>query len=245
MKRFATVFISCLLFPLMLSAQEEAPATGPVASAGISSKFSASLNAGMTFSFMDVNESKSAPVFGIGAQYLPSPWIGINLDVQSGALKSGDRNNKNLYYMEFKNNFIYSSLTGRFYPLRLALKKKMDADVATNIKYLGGIYGGVGLGFIFNKVEAYASPAPDVELVANPDGADFVLPLEIGYSLPIAQVNASYAKGIYGRSLLSLNINYRHNFGFSEKMDGYDPIGNANDDKDVFSTLTIGLVYNF
>lgn len=243
MKRTITL-LTAFLFPFILSAQDLILDTTGTATPDYS-KFSIAVNGGMTFSFMDVNESKSAPVFGLGLQYTPTPWIGINIDVQYGTLKSGDRTQASLFNMEFKNNYIYGSLTGRFYPLRLILTPKTDAAVKANLKYLGGIYGGIGLGVISNKVEAFNPNTPEVGYISDPDGMQLVLPLEVGYSLPLAQLSAGYPKHIYGRSLLSLNINYRHNLGFSEKMDGYNPTGNNNKGKDAFSTLTLGLIYNF
>lgn len=245
MKRIFILLSFTCISPCLLSAQEETPAAAATANPNKAQQFSISVNGGMTFAFTDVNESKSAPVFGIGAQYAPKPWVAINAELQAGTLKSGDRSKAALSYMEFKNNFFYGAVTGRFYPLRLILTKNTDADVKTNIKYLGGLYAGFGLGFIANKTEAFKTPVADAGYITDPDGLELVMPLEIGYSLPLAHLNPAYAKNVYGKSLLSLNINYRHNLGFSEKMDGYNPAGYNNKSKDAFGSLTLGLIYNF
>jgi hypothetical protein len=239
MKRTFTL-LTAFLFPFMLSAQDLILDTTVTVTPEYS-KFSFAINGGMTFSFMDVNESKSSPVFGIGLQYTPVPCLGVNIDAQYGTLKAGDRSKPALYNMEFRNNYLYGSLNIRFYPLRLV----KDAAEKTSLRYLGGIYGGIGLAAISSKAEAFNSAAPEAGYISDPDGVQLALPLEVGYSLPLAQLSAGYSKNNYGRSLLSLNINYRHNLGFSEKMDGYNPPGSNNKGKDAFSTLSLGLIYNF
>lgn len=241
MKRIFTL-LTTLLLPAAFASAQDLIIDTTTTDKPYPAVFSIAVNGGTTFSFMDVKESKKAPVFGIGLQYLPAPWIGINIDGQYGSLKAGDKTNAELSNMEFKNDYLYGSLTGRFYPLRL-LGSKTDPVVKGNVKYLGGLYGGVGLGFIVNKVEAFNSPAPAAGYIPDADGLQLVLPLEVGYSLPLGRLDQS--QGAWYKSLLALNINYRHNFGFSEKMDGYNPTGASNKGKDAFSTLTVGLSYNF
>lgn len=226
-------------------AQEQQPETLPKdTNPNKSDQFSIAVNGGLTFPFTDVKKGSKQPVFGIGAQYAAKPWLGINLALEAGKLKAGDRKDASIYNMEFSNSFFYGAVTARFYPLRLALTRKTEADVQTNVKYLGGLYAGVGAGFIVNKVTAYATPDQSSGLIPDPDGAEIVIPAEIGYSLPIAHLNKAYQGKVYGKSQLSVNINYRHNLSFSEKLDGYNPVGYPNKSKDAFSTLTVGLIYN-
>ncbi|WP_118973586.1 hypothetical protein [Taibaiella koreensis] len=239
-----TLFTACLLSPLWAVAQDQTETLPKDNAPNQPNQFSIAVNGGLTFPFTDVKKKSKQPVFGIGAQYAAMPWLGINLDVQMGKLKAGDRNDASVYNMEFSNSFFYGAVTARFYPLRLALTGKSDADVQTNIKYLGGLYAGVGAGFIVNKVEARSTSDPNVGLIPDPDGAGIVVPAEVGYYLPIAHLNKAYTGKVYGRSQLSLNINYRHNLSFSEKLDGYNPTGYSNKSKDAFSTLTVGLSYN-
>jgi len=239
-----TILTVLLLCPLWAMAQDQAETLPKDEAPNQPNQFSIAVNGGITFPFTDVKKKSKQPVFGIGAQYAALPWLGVNLELQMGKLKAGDRNDASVYNMEFSNSFFYGTVTARFYPLRLALTGKTDADVQTNIKYLGGLYAGVGAGFIINKVEAQATASPDAGVIPDPDGAEIAIPAEVGYYLPIAHLNKAYTGRVYGRSQLSLNINYRHNLSFSEKLDGYNPAGYPNKSKDAFSTLTIGLSYN-
>ncbi len=237
MKRTLTLFTALSLLAGAASAQD-AVATADTAIAGTAYTpvFGVSVGGGMTFAFTDVKESKSAPVFGAGIQYTPLAWLGINLDLQYGTLKAGDRTKAELSNMEFKNNYIYGALTGRVYPLRLLHEP-------TAARYLGGLYGGIGLGFVSSKAEAFATTASGAGLISDPDGLQVVLPAELGYNLPLAHLDKNQAA--YNKSLLSLNIGYRHNFCSSEKIDGYNPIWPSNKGKDAFSTIFLALVYNF
>ncbi|PSK94602.1 outer membrane beta-barrel protein [Taibaiella chishuiensis] len=235
MKRTLTLFTALSLLAGAASAQDTIIDTA-VAKPAYAPVFGVSVGGGMTFAFTDVKESKSAPVFGAGIQYTPLPWLGINLDLQYGTLKAGDRSKAEVSNMEFKNNYFYGALTGRVYPLRL-LPEPMAA------RYLGGLYAGVGLGFISSKPEAFATTANGAGLVTDADGMQIVLPVELGYNLPLAHLDKSQAA--YSKSLLSLNIGYRHNFAFSDKLDGYTPTWPSNKNKDAFSTIFVALVYNF
>jgi len=238
---FRIIAAFCLLSPLTASAQGDNLFKSD-RDPNKANQFSIAAGAGLAFPFTDVNRSSTQPVFGAGAQYAAQPWLGINLDFQFGKLKGGDRTDASVSYMEFSNNFFYSAVTARFYPLRLALNRKTEADVQTNIKYLGGLYAGVGAGIIVNNVDAYN--APDAGMIPDRNGSQIVVPAELGYMLPIAHLNPAYKGKVYGRSQLSLHISYRHNLSFSEKLDGYNPPGYQNKSKDAFSTLTLGLVYN-
>lgn len=207
--------------------------------------FSVCINGGITFPYTDVKHTANSPVLGIGAQYAATPWIVVNADLQFGILKGGRKEEASSYYREFKNNFFYGSITGRFFPLRLALTKSSDHDIKTNIKYLGGIYVGFGAAVINNNVTTDETPeATKVRGIPSPNGLQILMPVEAGYNFPLTYLNPKYSANIYGKSLLSLNVNFRYNPSFSEKLDGYNPATPMNKNKDAFSTLTVGITYN-
>lgn len=75
MKRIFILLSFACIAPGLIAAQEEmAEAAAAAANPNQAQQFSISVDGGMTFAFTDVNESKSAPVFGIGAPNMrPNP----------------------------------------------------------------------------------------------------------------------------------------------------------------------------
>jgi hypothetical protein len=221
------------VLPSALHAQqtEETAGTEDTASAQ-TPKFAVSINAGLAFSYTDVKPSKSAPVFGIGGHYYAAPYLHVNLDVQAGTLKGGEEvDNKNTL-AGFKNNFVYGSVTARFLPLALIDNKSKNEALAV----LSNLYVGAGLGFIANKVET-GKASPDFGPLGEYKGADFLFPAEVGFNIPVAQLK--------NNKRLFVNLNYRINLCFSDEIDGYVPLVDANKKNDAFNSLTAGLVFNF
>lgn len=192
-----------------------------------------SVNAGLTFSYTDVKPSKSAPLFGIGAAYFATPYLHLNLDLQKGWLKGGETVADLSKLMGSDNSFFTASLTARFLPLGLIDNK--DHNEALNI--FSGLYAGAGLGFIANSVKSNNIISADYGALGDYSGASAMLPIEAGIDIPVAQ--------LAGNKRLLVNLNYRVNLCFSDKIDGYVPVVAANKKNDAFNTLTAGLVFNF
>lgn len=196
-------------------------------------RFALSVNAGLIFSYTDVKPAKSAPVFGIGAGYFAAPYLHLNLDLQKGWLKGGESVSDGLHLMGSDNSFIAAVLTARFLPLGLINNK--DHNEALNI--FSGLYCGIGLGFISNSVKSNSISSPDYGALGNYSGASAMLPIEAGIDIPVAKLS--------GNKRLLVNLNYRVNLCFSDKIDGYVPTVPANEKNDAFNALTAGLVFNF
>lgn len=201
--------------------------------AATTAKFGVSLNGGLTFSYTDVKPSKSAPIIGVGGHYFATPYLSVNLDVQKGWVRGGEYSKPVTNIMGSDNSFISATLTARFSPVGLV--KNTENNKA--ISFLSGIYGGTGLGFISSSVDANTGVSSDVGAIFDHSGASLLLPIEAGINIPVAKFAKN--KG------LMVNVNYRVNLCFSDKIDGYVPVVNANKDNDAFNSLTAGLVFNF
>jgi hypothetical protein len=199
--------------------------------------FGVSLGGGYTFSHTDFKWTKTvpSPVFCLGIHYFSLNFLSVNLDIQKGLLKGGaslsDADQKET---GFENNYFAAALTFRFFPVGLAAE---GAELDGFVKALSTLYGGTGVGFLYNNVEANTITSTiygsQKELSLN----NLFIPLELGVNIPVARVGKE--------ARLLVNINLRTNLCFSDKLDGYEPTLEANQHNDAFSTLTGGLVYKF
>lgn len=219
------------LFAGQLQAQDgvaEANPSSADSDTSLFQKYSAGLEGGLSFPFTDVSEGKSSFVSGLTAGIRPLPALQFLLNLQLGQLKGGEELPGTMW---FKNNYYYASLGARFYPL--ALMQNEEGKI-----YLGNIYVGTGLAVL--KSDATSNPvSQDVGSIAGGyTGASVLVPAEIGLNVPLVRW-ADRGQAIY------LNVNYRHHFGFNDKLDGYEPIVEANEKNDVYSQLTLGLSFQF
>jgi hypothetical protein len=193
-------------------------------------KFALSVNAGVTFSYTDVKPQKNALVVGVGGAFFATPYLHVNLDVQKGWLKGGEKINAS-GIMGSDNSFYSGTLTARFLPLCLI---KYNTNAA--IHFFSGVYGGVGVGYMSNTVKSNMIISPDYGSLGNYSGGNLMIPIEAGINIPLTQM---------AHSRVLLNLNYRVNLCMSDKIDGYVPIVEANKKNDAYNTLTAGIVYNF
>lgn len=193
-------------------------------------RFALSVNGGVTFSYTDVKPQKNGLVIGVGGAFFATPYLHANLDVQKGWLKGGEKINAS-GLMGSDNSFYSGTLTARFLPICLI---KYNTNAA--LRFFSGIYGGAGVGFISNTVKSNTIISPDFGSLGNYSGFSFMVPIEAGINIPLAQMD---------HSRVLLNLNYRVNLCMSDKIDGYVPVVEANKKNDAFNTLTAGIVYNF
>jgi hypothetical protein len=224
-----SLVLASALFTNKANAQELISSTVP----DKSPKFAISANGGLTFSYTDVKPQKTAAIFGLGAAYFATPYLHVNLDVQKGWLKGGnDISVSGL--MGSDNSFFTAGVTVRFLPLTLLKNQSNKA-----ISFFSGVYVGAGGGIISNSVKSNTIVSPDFGSLGDYSGVSFMVPVEGGINIPVAYLGNENNKRIM------INLNYRANLCFSDKIDGYVPIVEANKKNDAFNTLTAGLVFNF
>jgi len=186
---------------------------------------------GFNIPFTDVQDPQPGRVFGMGASFSPLSYIQIAFNVQNGKLIEG-RRQKPYSDMNYSNSYAYTALIGRISPFKIF--KRPDEGI---VKYLDG-YCGFGLGLIFNHVSTGSVDAASYGKLNNYNGIAFLLPYEIGYTLPVYTFSKDKRE-------ISLNVNYRNHVSFSDKLDGYVPTVEVNKSNDIFNQLTFGIVYSF
>lgn len=221
--------LASALFTNKVNAQELISSSTP----DNSPKFALSVNGGLSFSYTDVKPQKTAPVFGLGAAYFVKPYLHVNLDVQKGWLKGGEDISVS-GLMGSDNSFFTAGVTLRFLPITLLRNQSNKA-----INFLSGIYVGAGGGIISNSVKSNIIISPEFGSLGDYSGVSFMVPIEGGINIPVAYFGNENDKRIM------INLNYRANLCFSDKIDGYVPIVDANKKNDAFNTLTAGIVFNF
>lgn len=231
LRSIATKALLVMALPFSAFAQDEKADKAESGSA-FRPAFSVSLNAGPTFSYTDVKPSGTSFVFGAGAQYKATPYVSFGLDLQKGKLKGGKDVDASINEMGFTNSYFYAAVVGRFYPVGLV----KNADKNEALHYLSGLYGGVGIGLISSSVKANDLKDPVYGSLKEYSGTDALLPIDVGFNLPIGKIN---------KMQLGLNLNYRVNLCFTDKIDGYVPTVNANKDNDAFNQLTVGVSLAF
>lgn len=195
-----------------------------------------SAGGGYTFSHTDFEWTKTipSPAFELGIHYFSLDFLSVNLDVQKGLLKGGaslsDAGNTKT---GFENNYIAACLSFRFFPIALAGD---NIELDGILKALSTIYGGTGVGYLYNDVKANNIPSAVFGSKTRYTGSNIFIPLELGSNFPVANI---------GRGKLMVNVNLRIGLCFSDMIDGYEPTLDANHHNDAFSTLTGGLVYKF
>jgi hypothetical protein len=199
--------------------------------------FGVSVGGGYTFSHTDFKWTKTipSPVFYAGIHYFSLNFLSINLDFQKGLLKGGAAlNAADKTETGFENSYFAGAITFRFFPIALAGD---DAKADGLVKALATLYGGTGVGLLFNNVDANNIPNLTFGSQKDISLSNMFIPLEIGANIPVAKIGAG--------GQLMINVNFRTNLCFSDKIDGYEPTLDANKHNDAFSTLTGGVVYKF
>ncbi|RYZ54588.1 MAG: hypothetical protein EOP49_04785 [Sphingobacteriales bacterium] len=193
-------------------------------------KFALSLNAGATFSYTDVKPSKTGITIGVAGAYYATPYLHINLDLQKGWIKGGEKIDvKNV--MGSDNSYFAGSVAARFLPFGLAKSN------SNGMKFLKGIYGGAGIGLISTSVKANQVIAGEFGALGDYSGMSLMIPIEGGINIPVAE--------LANNKRIMINLNYRVNLCMSDKIDGYVPVVEANKKNDAFNALTAGVVFNF
>ena len=186
--------------------------------------------AGSALAFADL-QKKTLSFAGYGTfDYQFSPYINLGLEMQKGELAGGD-----ILFDPHNRQFINSYLSASL-NLKISLGEFISDYQRRNdfLNIISGLYGGVGLGIIKNKIsnvryyDIYYYPGEDKsteEIVPFNLGINFNFPDKWGYTR-------------YG-----VNINLQSTIAIGEGMDGYTPTVNGKDD--IYSFFSVGIRYQF
>lgn len=192
--------------------------------------FAAGLHIGAIQSFTDVTEADINADFGAGVQYNLNDFTFGNLEYSMGRLS---RKELDVNEFAFTNKYNRVSATAN-----VALGQFLKPDFRVAHYFLYNIYAGTGVGFIMSNISEPNALSHNKYGGITYQGTDVTLPVNLGFNFKIS----SY---LYPDSPVTINVNMQHNFTFTEMLDGYDTSFAANRYKDAFSSLSVGLKYNF
>lgn len=226
--------LSAMTFACNLLAQSSALPPMQYAPTNPTTQFEVQLYGGLTRIYCDVNTINNEASVGANLYYKVTDYFSVGLDVHKGKYSGGNKDNQNLYFMEFTNKFLTTSIVARIYPLAIP---NIDANV------LRRFYIDAGVGAHFNKVSANSSQISQVGYLNNNKDANFFIPLEAGISYPIYKWPSAQHFG--KMNSVNLFTAYRYNLGFSDTWDGYTPVVNANAHSDGSGTVLFGIGFEF
>lgn len=227
---FAAIFITGFVSVDKISAQESMIQRVDVKSKR-NNLYNVFAEAGYNRPYTDVQSPQNGKIVGLGVSYSPISYVQVVANFQIGRLKEG-KAKKPYPLMNYYNKYSYVSTVARLAPLKIF--KRPDEPF---VKFLDA-YVGMGAALIFSNVNAAPISEANYGYIDNYKGAGLLIPFEIGYTLPI------YTLG--NKQQFSVNVNYRNHFiSFTDKLDGYKPIVEANKKNDIYNQLTFGVVYSF
>ncbi|WP_053058427.1 hypothetical protein [Pedobacter sp. BMA] len=202
-------------------------------------KYSYGFGGGINKSYTDVYEgSIGYTTYGV-FEYNLTPYVTLGLDGQYGMVQGGD-----IHTDPYNRQFVtkYTSVTLN---AKVMMGEYVYYDKSEFLYNLRGLYFGLGVGFINNKVTDVVRQRPSF---SNDPGYTFPgkdksvnlhVPINVGFNYFITDG--------YGYQRYIININAQANYTFGEGLDGYDDPSNKfkNYSPDIFNAYTIGFRYMF
>lgn len=172
--------------------------------------------------------------------YRITPYVTIGAEAQVGRVKGGsitqDPNNR-----QFANSY-----TGLSINSKVMLGELVYYDDSEFLYNLRGLYFGLGIGAINNKITDIVRFRPPFSndpgygpFPGKDKSVNLWVPISIGYNLFITDS--------YGYQRYIIGFNAQSNFTFGEGLDGYnDPSSKfKNNDPDVYNVYSISIKYLF
>ena len=185
----------------------------------------------------DLKKGYSDLGYNANFTYYYNPYVPVVLEFQMGKLRGGG------------NTVAEDKDTRRFENKYKALILHVDYQLGDAIDYyrsgflniLKNFYGGIGVGAMFNNVDANRFSLIDqgYQFPGKQKTVNLVVPIRFGYEFKIFDY--------YGVPKFGIDIGYQHNVTFGEGLDGYeDPTSKfKNNAPDQYRQITIGFKYNF
>jgi hypothetical protein len=194
-------------------------------------RFSVGLDGGLTFPYTDIKGTTPAPVFGGSLSYQPLSFLRLTGELQLGWLKGAENDNE--INLNFKNRYYYAALTGQLFPFKI--RKYPTGPLP---KFLDYIFVGTGLAVTKNSAKAIKVNNKRGDVTYAYNGLAVLIPAEIGINIPVYTIPKR-------QQIITLDLDLRQHFSFSDQLDGYQPNLAANKKMDVYNQVTIGLSYRF
>lgn len=171
-----------------------------------------------------------------------SPFVTVGLEGQYGMIQGGDINT-DPHNRQFINKYTSLTVNGK-----LMLGELINYDRSEFLYNIKGLYAGLGVGIINNKMSDVVRYKPNTEAAYPPLGYKFpgkdksmniVVPINLGFNY--------YLNDGYGYVRYVINFNAQANYTFGEGLDGYDDPENKfqNYQPDQYNVYSLGFKYFF
>jgi len=185
--------------------------------------------AGGTLAFADLEKKTIAFAAYTTIDYYITPYLSLGLEGQKGELAGGD-----ILFDANNRQFINSYITGTI-NLKLSVGEFIP-DYQRKIpfyNFLSGVYGGVGLGVIKNKISNVRYYGENY-YPGEDTSTEEIIPLNLGFNVNFSDQ--------WGYNRYGINVNLQTTFDFGEGLDGYTPTKGKSD---IYSFFSVGLKYRF
>ncbi|MCZ4223828.1 hypothetical protein [Pedobacter rhodius] len=202
-------------------------------------KWSYGFGAGVNYSRTDVVHGNWGYTFSGNIDHHFTPFVTLGLEAQYGMVQGGD------IVTDPHNRQFVNKYNGINANLKIALGEFIDYKSTSFLYKIRGLYGGIGLGAIKNKITDIVRYKPS--WAANDPGygpfpgkdksVDLWAPINLGINF--------YFNDKWGSIRYALNLNAQSNFTFGEGLDGYDDSSSKfkNYAPDTYNVYSIGFRY--
>ncbi|MBE7179007.1 MAG: hypothetical protein INR69_21570 [Mucilaginibacter polytrichastri] len=195
-----------------------------------------SVSGGPTRPYDDLTQYQYKHAFSAIASYFYTPYVEFTGEAQFGQVAGGD-NIENRHRRQYANSyksFIFSA--------NLQLGEITDYEDSRFLYRMRGLYGGAGMGVIYNKMTFVQRVKPDGTNYVFPgkdQSMNFSMPFRLGYQFKIFD---SYQEPRY-----LIDLGYTMHVTFGEGLDGYNdsPSMFENFAPDMYSQVYISFKYAF
>ena len=198
MKKILLIVIGCLLFAKGYSQYNYY-------------RLSGGLNVGGNTAFADLKDKPMSQTIALSFDYNLTPFMSVGLEYQTGNLKGGNKET-DAHRRYFSNNYTAFSVGGK-----LQLGQVVDFE-SNNILYaIRGLYSGIGVGIIKNKMKdvvRYQPPTYTYQFPGDDKSTNIIIPVNTGINFNLLD-RWGYTRYIF-------NINYQLNVTIGEGLDGYN-----------------------
>jgi hypothetical protein len=195
-------------------------------------RYAVTVAGGATALFGDLDKTKIKPALRLNLDYNITPYISTGLEGQIGGL--GATGSGAFKGFETKNNYMAANFN-----IRCGIGQFTDKRVTGAKKAFGGIYGGIGIGFIKSNVSGLSTKFRNGTKITDSkiDEMELVIPVNAGWNIELPQM-----KWIHD---MVLNFNLQYNFVQGEYIDGYNFSKQKESHNDGYMLFSIGLRHNF
>jgi len=181
-------------------------------------RLSGGLNLGANTAFADLQKKRPAQTITASLDYHLTPFMSVGLEYQNGTLAGGDSvlNGADVHRRYFKNKYSSFTVGGK-----IQLGQLVDFESSNILYAIRGLYGGLGVGIIKNKMDPIVriQPVTNYKFPGDDSSTNIVIPINTGINFNILDR--------WGYTRFIFNLNYQLNVTIGEGLDGYNDASNG------------------